>query len=172
VTLATRIVVVDPIDPKVVFDRCLELLGRDIEGTPYVDEKPGSYSTRFGQGLAAWCIVNYAVDGPIHHYTEGFAKELKDDDPEWEPPWYNEHCVDITFDTAYGYKSPSGAGCSDLHAWFIRELAVLFEEKGVKKWVWNQEFTGEWYGPDDPVTHLGTPTRGELPETRHRQVTA
>lgn len=163
-TLSTDIVIVEPIDPKTVFDFCLSLVARRFDREPRWDYTPAGegrgfsdahYATECGQGLPAWLWVFHATDGPL---------TLRDpaDDYESPAPWCNEHCVRVNLDTAYGYRGPNGSGCSDLHAWVIQEVAAWLADRGVEKWAWENEFTGEWFGPGDDVRHLGDPEKGAL----------
>lgn len=164
-TLSTKIVLVEPTDPKAVFDFALGLLGRAVDFEPRWSHTPAGgkgfsnahYSSECGQGLPAWLWVHYADDAPLTYWD---ASDLEEDGRE--APWWNEHCVSIDFDTAYGYRGPNGQGCSDLHAWLVQEVGRWLLDRGVEKWVWEQEFTGEWYGPHDDVRALGDPVRGAL----------
>lgn len=164
-TLSTHIIVVEPTDPRAVFDHCLGLAATGFGRAPTWDFTPAGegrgfseahYVSTCGQGLPVWVWVLHATDGPL---------VWRDPDDDDEPaPWWNEHCIRINFDTAYGYRSRNGGGCSDLHAWLVQEVGRWLLDRGITKWVWNNEFTGEWFGPDDPVTALGDPVRGALVE--------
>lgn len=151
-TLATNLIVRDPISPRSVFDHALELIARDFEGEPTWNDDGRRYQTTLGQGLAGILTVTYATDGPL---------EPDEDDPH-RPP-FDAFCVRVNVDTAYGYQADNGAGCEDLHAWFVAELSRWLAERGVTAWAWQDEYTGAWFGPDDPITVLGDPMRGELP---------
>jgi hypothetical protein len=163
-TLSTRIVVKDPVPVEPLFRFCQSLLGdpstqrwkhvpADPDGWPY---NPG-YWNEGGQGLPAWLILHYGADGPL-------IVEVDDpDDPdEAEYVQHKSGCIDIDFDTAYGYRGPNGGSCSDLHAWLVLMVAGWLEQRGAK-YEWHQEFTGEWFCSSLDVTQLGDPERGRLP---------
>jgi len=159
-TLSTRILIAEPTNPKDLFLFCLDLLKRDFNGEPQWEHKAGTYNSSCGQGLAAWVFVHYAQDGPLQW---GDPKEYAE--YGWPLPEFNEHLLNVDFDTAYGYRSgPNEAGCSDLHAWLVQEVGRWLAAKNITRWGWRNEFTGEWFGPDDDVLNLGDPVIGELPE--------
>jgi hypothetical protein len=181
-TLNTKVLIAVPMNPKEIFDYLVDLLGRDFNGTPrwehdepHVDRwgnhRPAVYSTTIGQGLRAWTMVKYASDGPLVYHDDEELKEFAEED------WFNniihnEHCIQVSFDTAYGYRSSTGASCSDLHAWLIVMLAGFLRDKGVPtdKWSWQNEYKGEWYLPTDTAALIdfGDPVAGELPEKASR----
>lgn len=111
-----------------------------------------------GQGLDAWFMGYTAGDGPVA--AERYVGE--DSDGHEITEVVAEGSMMLSFDTGYGYKS-AGAGCSDLHAYFIGELAHKFGPV----W-WQNEFTGEWFtydrGTECELEHLeklGDPQHGK-----------
>lgn len=164
-TLSTDLVIVDPINPKKVFDFALALLAEDFSGDPTWDytrkgdgRYPAStshYATTCGQGLAAWLFVHHGDDGPLYLYSEEEAQEYREDDPAWEAPACNAHCVRIDWDTGYSYRNQrTGEGCGDLHARFVATVGRWLDEQG-KRWWWNNEFTGEWFWSAEGLETLG-----------------
>lgn len=155
-TLSTDLVIVDPINPRAVFDFALALLAEDFDGTPEWNYTPAAdskgfrnsyYATTCGQGLAAWLFVHHADDGPLT-----IADEYWEDD-EVRPPC-NEHCVRIDWDTGYSYKGRNGEGCGDLHVRMVATVGHWLDEQG-KRWWWKNEFTGEWHEGADGLNALG-----------------
>lgn len=98
------------------------------------------------QGLPGWLVVHYGEDGPIVQ------------DEEYERP---DAAVEVHIDTAYGYRTDNGAGCGDLHAWFISCVGAWLNSRGVQ-WEWKDEFTGDRYDTIEDVKNLGDPVLGAL----------
>lgn len=137
-TLKTSIAIHEPMPVKEVYDYCRGLLATPAEVEPITDD--GSPGRRYlanpgGIGLAAWLWVNYGADGPLLDLASD------DDDAPSKNGWAS---IEVTFDTAYSYREPNGAGCSDLHAWLVTELGRWLDERG-KTWQWENEFTGDWH---------------------------
>jgi len=122
-TLDTKIIIsgVD-LDPESVFLYAASLLGADDNYQYDIDPETwmtsGYYasviSAKPGQGLPAWLIVSVEPAGLIR----------------------------ISYDTAYGYKMDNGAGCGDLHAWLIAQLALKYAPNATM--LWQNEFNGNW----------------------------
>lgn len=162
-TLSTNLIVLDPVDPEKTFSHALSLLKRGVSFEPTWDEKEeGLYVTTCGQGLPAWLWVHYGIDGPIKLYDESDIEDLTEYNPEWRVPAWNLHLVRVNVDTGYGYKTPSGGGCSDLHAWFVSEMWAWLENQGVQRMLWQNEYTGEYFDSIDDIWKLGNPERGTL----------
>lgn len=158
-TLSTSLVVIDPMDPKAVFDFTLALVAEDFPRVPTWEhrppgERPGDYVTTCGQGLPAWLFVHYGTDGPLTYYDREEVEEYGRDDPDFTVPPCNEHCIRINWDTGYSYRGPSGEGCGDLHARYIATVGRWLDEQG-KTWWWHNEFTGEWHKGTDGLDALG-----------------
>jgi hypothetical protein len=96
-----------------------------ITGEPFTYNESG-FSTTPGQGIACIWEVEYGSDGPMH-----------------------SHLVSANFDTAYSYRSANGAGCSDLHAFLLREIKAYLDDQGVTEWVWMHEEKGSWHLPNE-----------------------
>lgn len=154
-TMNTRVHIAKPINAKGLFDHILAILESDPDFAPrkatwrearkgetnehgYVYDENG-YCTTLGQGLACIWEVEYGADGPM--------KWIEDDDLDGSEGPMNEHLVSANFDTAYGYKKPNGAHCSDLHAFLLREIADYLDGVGVTEWVWLHEEEGTWHMP-------------------------
>jgi len=137
-TLSTDLVIIEPVNPRKVFDFALSLLSEGYPGEPtweHVRKGEGKYpastshySTTCGQGLAAWLFVHYADDGPLSL------------DDEVVPP----HCVRIDWDTAYGFRGQNGEGCGDLHARMVATVGHWLDEQGLTWW-WHDECEDGWH---------------------------
>lgn len=128
------------------------------DGTPFVHAKTGEQFTEdenelrttLGQGLAAIWEVTYAADGPLE-----WPGRWDDEDDEPDPDYGNTveplpiHLVSANFDTAYGYRTPNGANCEDLHAFLLDEIRAYLESVGCEDWVWHHEEKGTWHGPTE-----------------------
>jgi hypothetical protein len=156
-TLTTRLAIVEPTPVREVFDECRRLLGG--ERARYRHEE-GSYCNEMSQGLPAWLDITYGVDAPL---TPDWEYAGDPDERRYWPP-VDEWSIVVSLDTAYAYRGPHGGGCGDLHAWLIREVGRWLSERGLS-WYWYDEFNAEWHPSSDPVTLLGDPERGRLPDT-------
>lgn len=190
-TLDTRVLIEDPIDPEEVFNfmRGLLRLKQTVEeytrnpDMPFTHEpSPNwnsetktwekdpegewSYSNQCGQGLVAWLIVYYNKSGPHKTQAEYEAHnedchlpgvewyDEREDDCDGEHNYRRPRWVTVSFDTAYGYTGPNGQGCGDLHAEFVAKLGQFLDHKGVR-WIWENEFTGEFHRGYDRLSDLG-----------------
>src|SRR5690606_25459508 len=96
-----------------------------------------------GQGLCALLDISYRPGAPLR--TPEQAAEHDEDicnlpcDGDRHPPacW-----LEISINTAYGYKGDNGEGCGDLHARLVAELGQWLDERGIR-WSWKNEFTGD-----------------------------
>lgn len=169
-TLSTDLIICEPINPERVFQHALSLLSGAVLFEPKWRHTPAgesrgfgdaSFATEVGQGLPAWLWVHYATDGPLRIWDE--ERLGWEHDPNFSPPWFDEHCLRVNVDTGYAYKTPEGAGCRDLHAWFLASMIGWLEGQGVTKWVWQNEFTGEYHDSQEALYDLGDPLLGALP---------
>lgn len=148
-TLSTDIIIRQPVNPADLFSDLMALLARfpGSPAEPEWDHEPErhQYVSRCGQGLPAWVFVHYAADGPLRVYDDERIGWEREDDPTWQVPDWNEHCIKVNLDTGYGYKGPGGAGCSDLHAFLIAAIYHWCAGRGVTDLRWENEFTGEWF---------------------------
>jgi hypothetical protein len=110
------------------------------------DQPENSFLTTVGQGLASILEVRYAADGPLVWPGSDYGDE-EDSGNTVEP--MQSHLVSVDLDTAYGYRTPNGAGCADLHAYLLHETGQWLNECGVTEWVWLHEERGTWHGPDE-----------------------
>lgn len=125
-----------------------------------------------GQGALAWTFAKWNPDGPILVATE-FAPMEEDEDGDLIATRWSDGSILLDFDTAYGFDQ-GGAGCSDLHAYFILRL---FGEFGAL-W-WENEYTGEWHLIDDKdstkqleaLLELGDPMKGHAAVQLERALT-
>lgn len=180
-TLDTRVYVLDAIDPHETFAKCRALIGA-TDRHVYTDEQtktwrkgesfvePGNHWSIWntpGQGLPALLDINYRPGCPLRTQEQADAH---DEDcnipknsgyvPEWGPcdgsHMYRRACwLEVSFDTAYGYRDENGYGCGDLHARLVAELGRWLDERGVR-WEWQNEFTGEVHTGYDRLVDLAS----------------
>jgi hypothetical protein len=151
-TLATRIYVLDPIDPEKLHDECNRLIGAGdecvverhrseyVEGLYHIDN-------RVDQGYPAWLTMEYGLDNMI-----------VPDKESWMPMPY---CICVDFDTSYGYKRDNGAHASDFHAYLVREVGHYLQSlPSAPRWVWVNEFDASLHVEFDGIEDLGDPELG------------
>jgi hypothetical protein len=93
----------------------------------------------------------------VHEHDEYCATELGgkfnhtqadvDDHNEYisqNPTQNGWGAIEVTFDTAYGYRFEEGENCSQLHARLVAQLGNWLDERGLP-WKWQNEYTGEWF---------------------------
>jgi hypothetical protein len=129
-------------------------------GEPILEDD-NEYRTTLGQGLGCIWEVTYAVDGPLVWPP----LKWRDDDDEPDPNSLPVHLVSANFDTAYGYRDVSGAGCADLHAFLLREIGLFIRDA---RWSWMHEEKGSWHGPNE-ICLRGDPDRSVLNGLVHQQ---
>ncbi|MFJ9985374.1 hypothetical protein ACIQUD_15300 [Streptomyces globisporus] len=168
-TLDTRIYVLGQVAPRGVFDFFRGLLGateqhtfEDTQDTTWRKGEsivepgnPWTLSNNVGQGLPGWLMVHYRPDAPLR--TKEQAAEHDEEicnlpgsswyDPEAGPcdgsdHWSRPCWLEVSIDTAYGYRDERGFGCGDLHAEYVAKLGQWLDGMGVP-WEWRNEFTGE-----------------------------
>lgn len=101
-----------------------------------------------GQGLAALLDVSYGSDAPLS-WPHGDGEECDCTDYGNTADPLHEHMVSVDFDTGYGWRAPNGAGCADLHAYLLTEVATWLASEGVEDWSWHHEERGTWHGPHE-----------------------
>jgi|SRR5687767_1265711 len=148
-TLNTTVLIGKPCDEKEVFMFCRELLNcpKDIPFTHDEDSirNPG------GIGLDAWLWINYDKDPKAHECDF----ECDEDCYYAESPRHSGYSyVDVSFDTAYGFRGKDGESCSDLHAKLVYKLGEWLDSKDLP-WKWQNEYTGEWFDRYDGLETLG-----------------
>lgn len=156
-TLATRMAIVEPTAFRPIFDEARRLIGAE-NGT--YTEGPCGIENDWGQGFPSFVGVKYGADAPMKP-DPAYADDP--DERRYYPP-VDAWSIEVWLDTAYAYCADNGAGCSDLHAWIVRELGRWLSDRGLT-WYWYHEYTGEWHPSSDPVTILGDPDRGALLQT-------
>lgn len=167
-TLDTRIYVLDQVDPHETFRFCRDLLGatgRHVwydrqdttwrKGESFVEPgNPWTVGNELGQGLPALLDISYRPGAPLRTAEQVAAHDEDCNLPEnsiyveeWGPcdgdHRYRRACwLEVSFDTAYGYRDERGYGCGDLHAEYVAKLGQWLDERGIR-WEWQNEFTGE-----------------------------
>jgi hypothetical protein len=155
-TLDTRVYVQGRIDYREVFVKCNQLIGAH-EGIKFTDEPvadwkdgeriPGPEDGEWtiwnkpGQGLCALLDISYRRADPLREADE-HAKYCDGDTDDCFAPCGVPCWLEVSFDTAYGYKGDGGEGCGDLHARLVAELGQWLDGKGIR-WQWRNEFTSE-----------------------------
>lgn len=164
-TLDTTILVLDRISHRDVFVKCNQLIGA-TEATEFRNEQVGSRRKDGPPPGAPWSIGNKAAQGLCAllaiYYRPDAPLRAKDGDCHWfcDPDCDEEDdtraCwLEVSFDTAYGYRDEQGRGCGDLHASLVAQLGQWLDERGVR-WLWENEFTGEIHSGYDRLTDLCT----------------
>lgn len=168
-TLDTRIVATTPCDAHDVFHEMRRLLGADGRH-PIRDRDRSTLMFRHRDGYDA--LIYPEDDGvwEIGHppgvgldallsitYRPGLEPRRTPEEAAEHEDWCDDDCdstqhspacwVEISIDTAYGYRGPGGEACGALHARLVYELGSWFEERRVG-WGWRNEFTGEWHYED------------------------
>lgn len=143
-TLNTSFIIDEPTNALDVFDLARSIIGANETHTWRHLPEPVYYRLNpvfcndAGQGLPALLYVEYGADGPLlgYHYDE--------DDNETIGPHDPAGFIEVSFDTAYGYKDELGRGCGALHAMYVGVIGRWCESNGWK-YHWQNEFTGEWF---------------------------
>ncbi|MFD6770635.1 hypothetical protein ACFWC6_30930 [Micromonospora chalcea] len=150
-TLDTRIYVIGEVDHRELFTHCQTLLGKYDEAGRGPDQQRWDdngkcISNEPMQNLPGWLMV-YHGNGSAYRTPEQAAEHGNwDCDGDFGPCNKTEHNVpcwlEVSIDTAYGYRGPEGMGCGDLHARFVAELGLWLDARQVD-WKWRNEFTGD-----------------------------
>lgn len=167
-TLDTRIYVHDPVDYREVWLKCNQLIGAD-ERTKFTDEpdpvwekgerKGGDKNGEWwiwnkpGQGLCALLDIRYRKNGPV--LGDGQHHRYCEPDEETAHKKCFPHWLEVSFDTAYSFRSDTGEGCGDLHARLVAELGKWLDGKGLH-WSWENEFTGQIHQGYEGLTELSS----------------
>jgi hypothetical protein len=159
-TLSTDVYVQGDVPARDVFEFVLaQMLKADVSRRTRADVvehfTPTCFGTQLGQGLPAILSVDYKPDGVLRTATQ--AAEHEDcnvpgyeyydaDEPDCDGTGHEPAChLEVNLDTAYGYRSPDGYGCGDLHAVLVGTLGQWLDERSIP-WAWKNEFTGEIHG--------------------------
>lgn len=166
-TLNTSVAIGKPHNVREIFDFCRLLLntpaGTPVETGPSNSERPWRKGQKWINnpccvGLDAWLRLYYGADGPMSHTCDAICNadciEATSDDPT-ENGWT---AIEVTFDTAYGYRTDDGESCSDLHARLVRALGQWLDARGLP-WKWQNEFTGEWFDRYEGLDTFGNAFR-------------
>lgn len=180
-TLDTSIAIGKPHNVREIFDFC-RLLLKTPEDTPVIERVCGDWragckeiSNPIGIGLAALLEVYYGADGPMVHRHDKWC-EVEVGPAKWDdtgqqmvtqaevdshtasiaanPCENGWAAIEVTFDTAYGYRGDGGESCSDLHARLIRAFGQWLDARGLP-WKWQNEYTGEWFDSYDGLDEFG-----------------
>lgn len=149
-TLCTRVAIGLPTNVHEVFAYCRTLLGASdsisIEKGWDWDKVNRTLRHPAGVGLDALLWLTYGADGPI-------IRDEDEESGEGDLPkgW---SAIEVSFDTAYGYRGEDGESCSELHARLVRQLGEWLDRKGLS-WKWHDEFYGDWHDGYDMLDQLG-----------------
>jgi hypothetical protein len=177
-TLNTKVAVGKPTDVRKIFDFCNQLL--NAPGTVEWSEgdcdghRAGQSEiyNRPMQGLPAWLWIYHG--SRVHEHDEWCDSEVgpaKWDDTGQhvvtqdevdqhvaevaaDPTMNGWAAIEVTFDTAYGYRGDGGESCSDLHARLLTALGQWLDARDLP-WKWQNEFTGEWHDGIDGLAEFG-----------------
>lgn len=184
-TLDTRVAIGKPHNVREIFDFCNQMLGAPAEVLTEHQDCDGDRAGQRGllnkplQGLPAWLWMFYGVDGPmVHRHTKWCETEVGpakwDDDGTVmvtqaevdehaasvaaDPTENGWAAIEVSFDTAYGYRGEGGESCSDLHARLVTALGLWLDKRGLP-WKWKNEYTGEWHDGADGLDRFGAAHR-------------
>lgn len=157
-TLKTRFYVTTPgIDPQAIWDLLMAHVETEstVPNTVYTEPTEHGQtlkSTRRGSGRNALCRMYYteSEEELSRHPSETDDPELEDDDVHYNPHAY----IELSFETAYGYRGPDGEDCSALHRTILLSLASYVTSHG-GEFIWNDEYTGVWHTGIEPISTLG-----------------
>jgi hypothetical protein len=135
-TLDTRVYVLDPVPRDQVFRKCQQIIanydteGRAPEAQRWRDDHEwGDHHVLMNegmQGLPGWLIVHYRPDGPYR--TEQQAQQCDYCEPGCDGSTHPPACwLEVSIDTAYGYRGPNDMNCGSLHARFVAELGMWLD---------------------------------------------
>lgn len=129
-TLSTDLYIHDLINPELVYDKCMELMGEDPT-TAQVSRDPEGISNERGQDFDALLSIYHTADGrPIPVDPEAVR----------QPP---RHYVRVNWDTSYAGRSKlQGFNCDTLHAHYIVALGRWLDDLECD-WSWRNEYTGQ-----------------------------
>lgn len=173
-TLSTDVYVLDEISAHEVFHFCQGLLAKyDDEKRPseqqqWTDQQdptwragepiiePGnawSLDNKPMQSLPAWLMLAYRPEESLRTAEQAaehdeYCEEDCDGEGHARACW-----LTVDFDTAYGYMSPDGMGCGDLHAALVAELGQWLDTKGIR-WEWRNEYTSDVHSGEDRYERL------------------
>lgn len=178
-TLDTRVYVLDEINYKDVWIKCNQLIGA-TENTKFTDEQTKTYRAGKGvvepgnpwwiwntpgQGLCALLDMHYRPFAPYRSAEQAAAHDedicnlpgvswYDSDEGPCDGTWHRPACwLEISFDTAYGYRDEQGRGCGDLHASIVAELGKWLDERGIR-WLWKNEYSGEIHSGYEALNEL------------------
>lgn len=167
-TLNTNFYITTPgIDPNTVWNALLDMVEpedfpmdrhnytmvADADGKGWGPKGSTMTNTRVGIGLNAWCFMWHNEDGSALTYDEEYTDDPEKEDLDEDIVFYPRGYIRLDFDTAYGYHDEHG-GCSALHGRIVTHLASIVEEHG-GKYIWQDEYTGEWFTDLSHVPDFG-----------------
>jgi hypothetical protein len=176
-TMTTHVAILRPVGVMDLFHHGRSLLGAGdsitwAETDGY--DRPGTrlVGNHLGQGLPGIWDVEYRPDGPLRAEAH---------DCDWDDEAGRYLCategetfchrsngpacaLEASIDTAYGWHADNGAGCGDLHAWFVTEVAKWCAERGAAVRWYAGEVTSE-YEPVERLHILGDAEVGRIGST-------
>lgn len=162
-TLDTRIYVQGPIPPRELHAFCNPLIGGG-EQTRFSDRPDTHWRTREltgirslanepDQGLDGWLMIYYREGKPLRLPGDHLDYCDEDCDLVHVPCW-----LEISLDTAYGYRKAKGPGpggnCGALHGWFVLQVGLWLVARNVC-FGWHNEFTGEDHQGFEGLEEMG-----------------
>ena len=144
-TLDTRFIIDHPVNAKDVFDFARAMIGATEQHSwgyqpdPRFLDNPYHHN-HIGQGLPALLRVHHGADGPLLEAAYDEDDIHKIGTKPHEPGGF----VEISLDTAYGYRGDDGLGCGQLHAQYVGILGRWCEGNNWP-YHWQNEFSGEWF---------------------------
>lgn len=175
--MTTHIAILGAVPLKELFEHGRTLLGAD-DSITWEDKEhfsdPGARSifNNLGQGLPGIWNIAYRPDAPLR--MEAHRCEWDEANERYRcAPEGQEFCgltngpacaLEASIDTAYSYKTDSGAWCGDLHAWFITEIAAWCAQRGADaRWYAGEVSSELWeYEPMSAIGKLGDADLGRL----------
>jgi hypothetical protein len=156
-TLDTKVAITGPVSARAVYDFLRPLVGTPDHVQPELKDE--SIWNPPGIGADAWLIVYHGPNDGVELMPPDDSDDEEDRDYYANNPRHNgtSHVV-VSLDTAYGYRTDDGEGCSDLHARLVRALGHWLDAQGIP-WQWQNEFTGEWSDRFDNLDAFGNAFR-------------
>ena len=147
--VTTTVYIHDPVDYKVVFTRCCELVGVPV-GIKLVQDEDW-ISTDSNQDLCAWTWVEYGWEGPPLRTAQAPHTEHCNPDCRYQ---HAPACwIEAVFDTADDYYRDEYGGVGTLHRRLVTGLGHWLDTQAVG-WSWRTHGNGIVYNRHDGLSTL------------------